>query len=215
MNAKTVACLSGVLMFGTLAGAHAATVTFDSGNMTTPRAASTLVYTGDWTDTSKITIGTVATDTASPNPSGNHGYVDAEGTYAYLTAGKSVTITIAGGADYLGLAWGSVDNHNRITFYDMAGNEIAQFYGNTLVSSSETSVNDPTKLLSIYANFTSDTLIGKVLLEDLTGYNAQGSFEFDNVRIATAPLPAAISLFGFGLVGLGMTGWRKRRKSAD
>jgi hypothetical protein len=47
---------------------------------------------------------------------------------------------------------------------------------------------------------------------DSSGLNTAGSFEID-VLAPTTPLPAALPLFATGIGGLGLLGWRRKRKT--
>jgi hypothetical protein len=62
-------------------------------------------------------------------------------------------------------------------------------------------------------SFNADGLtFNQVTLSDLN----QGNFEVDNfsyVAAAATPLPAALPLFATGLGGLGLLGWRRKRKA--
>lgn len=125
------------------------------------------------------------------------------GTYAYVTAGESpVTLHLTGDMTYFGLLWGTVDSYNTISFYD----------GETLVGSFTGSDVLPDTVDTnavVYANFwahggTFDTVVFT---------STSNSFEFDNVRVAATPLPAALGLFGSAIVGMGALGLRRRRQA--
>ena len=57
---------------------------------------------------------------------------------------------------------------------------------------------------------------GIFVLASLTGGSTEGlTADFDNlsVTITQTPLPAALPLFATGLAGLGLLGWRRKRKA--
>jgi len=208
MRARTIACLSGILMFGSLVGARAArVVTLDTSNIT-GSTGGTLVYDAGGTTTLAPT-GSVTV--VSGYQSGQYSYPSDTTSYAVIKSGNTATFTISGGTDYFGIAWGTVDSYNTITF-STADGKTTTFTGSQIANLLKKAGTTITLSSSdIYANFVSaDSPITKAVLS-----TSSNSFEFDDVRIAATPLPAAISLFGLGLVGLGMTGWRKRRKPAN
>lgn len=124
------------------------------------------------------------------------------GTYAYVSKGESpVTLHLTGDMTYFGLLWGTVDSYNTISFYD-GETLVGSFTGTDVLPGADgTSV--------VYANFwahggTFDTVVFTT---------TQEAFEFDNVRVAATPLPAALGLFGSAIVGMGALGLRRRRQA--
>lgn len=129
------------------------------------------------------------------------------GRYAFVTAGLSpVALTLAGDMQYFGLLWGTVDSYNTISFYNdgmlvasYTGTQIAGLAG---ISDGGTAV--------VYANFWAGA--GEVF-DTVVFASSSNSFEFDNVRVAPTPLPAALGLFGSAIAGMGALGLRRRRQS--
>lgn len=129
------------------------------------------------------------------------------GNYAFVTANLSpVTLTLTGGMQYFGLLWGTVDSYNTISFYNdgvlvasYTGSQIAGLAG---ISDGGTAV--------VYANFWASA--GEVF-DSVVFASTSNSFEFDNVRVAATPLPAALGLFGSGIIGMGALGLRRRRRA--
>lgn len=122
--------------------------------------------------------------------------------YVGIPGGSSLTFTFAGPATYFGLLWGTVDDFNTATFYN----------GDTVVGTfSGSDVLDPPDATSaVYANFFAvDGTFTSVVLT-----SSGNSFEFDNVRVAATPLPAALGLFGLAVTGMGAFGLRRRRSAA-
>lgn len=119
--------------------------------------------------------------------------------YIGVPGGSSLTFTFAGPATYFGMLWGTVDDFNTATFYD-GDTVVGTFSGADLL-------DPPDGVSAIYANFYAvDGTFTSVVLS--SGGN---SFEFDNVRVAATPLPAALGLFGLAVTGMGAFGLRRRR----
>lgn len=128
------------------------------------------------------------------------------GRYAFVTAGLSpVALNLTGDMQYFGLLWGTVDSYNTISFYDGA-TLVASYTGSDIAA--KAGVVD-TGSAVVYANFWADAgeTFDRVVFE-----SSQNSFEFDNVRVAPTPLPAALGLFGSAIAGMGALGLRRRRK---
>lgn len=118
--------------------------------------------------------------------------------YVAIPAGGVLSLTFSTPGYYFGLLWGTVDGFNSITFFD-GGQEIATFTGFDLQES-------PDHTSAIYANFyaTGGTFTSVAF------FTTDGAFEFDNVRVAPTPLPAALGMFGVAVVGMGALGLRRR-----
>jgi len=117
--------------------------------------------------------------------------------YGSVFAGGSLTITLGAAAHYFGINWGSVDDYNTITFKDFQGNTIESFNGANLSGDGKTAQ---------YANFTTPFGIRSIVLTSL-----HNSFEFDDLKVASVPLPAALPLFGAALAAIGAGKMRRRK----
>lgn len=126
------------------------------------------------------------------------------GSYVYVTADTSVTLTLGSDMKYLGFLWGTVDAFNTLAFYD----------GETLIGSVITGADvlpPGDGETAVYANFYAhEGTFNRVVF----GSVGQNSFEFDNVRVAPTPLPAALGLFGLAVAGFGAFGMRRRASAA-
>lgn len=119
--------------------------------------------------------------------------------YVAIPGGTSLTFSFAGPATYFGMLWGTVDDFNTATFYD-GDTVVGTFTGSDLL-------DPPDGVSAIYANFYAvDGTFTSVVLT-----SGADSFEFDNVRVAATPLPAALGLFGMAVAGMGVFGLRRRR----
>lgn len=133
-------------------------------------------------------------------------------TYATTAAGgSSVTILLPanGGLGYLyfGLLWGSVDSYNTLSFYDGA-TLVGSLTGGQVTASpnGNQGVNG-----TLYVNITSTLPFDRVVAT-----SSAFAFEFDNIAFnrtdpTAVPAPAALGLFGIGLVGLALA---RRRRTA-
>ena len=123
----------------------------------------------------------------------------------------SAMFTLGANYDYFGLFWGSLDTYNSINFFNDS-TLLATFSGSTFVSSLQADGGQ--------GNWNSNRYINFMLTDGMT-YNgvelvSNGfAFESDNHaygNISSVPIPAAIWLFGTGILGL--IGFSKRRKAA-
>ncbi len=136
-----------------------------------------------------------------PDPNFVLGTGEVGNHFVGIPGGSALTFTFAAPANYFGLLWGTVDSFNTMTFYD-GDTAIASFTGTDLL-------DPPDSTSAIYANFFADG--GTFTSVTLT--SSADSFEFDNVRVAATPLPAALGLFGSAIVGMGALGLRRRRQA--
>jgi hypothetical protein len=134
-----------------------------------------------------------------PDPNFVLGTGEAGNHFVGISGGNALTFSFSAPATYFGLLWGTVDDFNTITFYDGA-DVVASFTGTDLL-------DPPDATSAIYANFFANdgTFTSVTLTSD------SNSFEFDNVRVAATPLPAALGLFGSAIVGMGVMGLRRRK----
>lgn len=137
----------------------------------------------------------------TPDPTFVLGTGEIGNHFVGISGGNSLTFSFAGPATYFGLLWGTVDDYNSITFYDGA-TVVGSFTGSDLL-------NPPDATSAIYANFFANG--GTFTSVTLT--SSADSFEFDNVRVAATPLPAALGLFGSAIAAMGALGIRRRRSA--
>jgi hypothetical protein len=111
----------------------------------------------------------------------------------YLTTGVgSVTLTLPGQENYLGLLWGSVDSYNTLSLYD--GSALVKSFTGTDVTSSAS--GDQGMLGTFYVNINSTDSFDRVVATS-TSY----AFEFDNVAYSAAAVPEPSS-FILALIGV-------------
>ena len=134
-----------------------------------------------------------------PDPTFVLGTGEVGNHFVGIPGGTALTFTFDAPINYFGMLWGTVDAFNTATFYD-GTDVIASFTGTDLL-------DPPDATSAIYANFFADG--GSFTSVVLT--SSEDSFEFDNVRVAATPLPAALGLFGSAIIGMGALGLRRRR----
>jgi hypothetical protein len=143
---------------------------------------------------------------------------DGQNATPYLTAFAGSSITIAFGSDlkYLGLLWGSVDSYNSIELYNNGG-LVTTITGGAVAAIAAISPNGSQAADgTIYVNIAGTN--GSVF-DEARFISGQPAFEFDNLAFAAfvppggdpneVPAPAALGLFGLGLLGLAAL--RRRR----
>jgi len=202
---KFTAGLLALPMLAIASTANAASVGVTTGEAFIPAGATLEDFTS-YTPATPIGTFTPGIGIATTDLAGQHVFpfsVDT-GTYAYVSAGESpVTLHLTGDMTYFGMLWGTVDNYNTISFYD-GETLVGSFTGTQVLPGATGGVSDV-----VYANFwahggTFDTVVFT---------STQEAFEFDNVRVAATPLPAALGLFGSAIVGMGALGLRRRRQA--
>lgn len=171
-------------------------------------------------------LGAVGGQFAAPTLSGNNGngfgnpigtnQPNGVNTTPYITSGStgaqgfsaaSVTIELPdnGGLDYtyFGLLWGSIDAYNTLQFFD-GGNLVGTLTGADVTASPN---GDQGVAGTRYVN-----IVSTLKFDTVVATSSQFAFEFDNIAFNPTfpvPAPAALGLFGVGLLGLALA--RRRR----
>jgi hypothetical protein len=129
----------------------------------------------------------------------------------YLTLGGDkpgpVDIVLSSLNNYFGLYWGSIDAYNTVAFYKgsfTAANLVGSFAGDALGISGITANGTQ----SSYINFDSEG--ASQYFDRIRLTSTQAAFESDNHAFRAVPTPALLP----GLVGIGVSLWRKRRQQA-
>jgi hypothetical protein len=122
----------------------------------------------------------------------------------------NIDLTSLGLQNYFGLYWGSIDSYNTVAFYNGAalinsftGTQVAAL-ATGLATADSGSQTDATA--NRYINFVSDNAgeyFNRIVLT-----SSQAAFESDNHAFRAIPTPALLP----GLVGMGVSFWRKRRQ---
>jgi hypothetical protein len=176
---------------------------------------------------SQVAQGNVSGVYAPPFLSGGNGVgfgpggadqADGANATPYLTAfgGSSFTVTFAGDLKYLGLLWGSVDTYNTLELY-LDGVLVKTITGTEVAASAAIAPNGSQSADgSVYVNIAAQ---GTSKFDEARFISGQPAFEVDNFAFATfvppggdpseVPAPAALGLFGLGLLGLAAL--RRRR----
>jgi hypothetical protein len=152
---------------------------------------------------------------AAPYLSGGSGaafdnfQADGRDATQYLTSGiGQVTLQLEGYSQYFGLLWGSVDDYNKLSFYD--GNTLLFSFTGLDVDGGANGNQGAGG--TFYVNIDSDVAFNKVVASS-TAYG----FEFDNVAvainpIAVSPIPEP-EVYSLLMAGLALIGAIVRRRS--
>jgi hypothetical protein len=148
-----------------------------------------------------IGFGPNGTDQANVPGANTTTYLTAGSTGA--TAGAQIELVLPFSAQYFGILWGSIDSYNTLRFFDGATLVGTLTGSNVTATPTGSQSADGTR----YVNITSTTAFNRVVAT-----STDFAFEFDNVALARdpggadpsiVPAPAALALFGLGLLALG------------
>jgi hypothetical protein len=191
---------------------------FDSLLGSAPAASGSVTPTGiavSFAGTAGIVQGSRSGRYAAPSLSGDNGegfgagggdQPNGRNLTPYLTAdrGSAMMLIMPYDISYFGLLWGSVDGYNTLSFYDDA--TLIGSIGGAHVSALPNGDQGPEG--TRYVNVSSTVPFNRIVAT-----SANWAFEFDNVAFHRlpdpalgVPAPAALPLFGLGLVLLGIAG---------
>jgi hypothetical protein len=204
----------GVALALTTSAAHATTITFDDGNYTTN---TTIQTTTTFTDLgyqltyTPINNGPFLQITSTPGS-----VIASDGTNAWYSYNNgSLTITQVGGGAFSLTQLDAAQTFtglNRILDLSVQG-----------VTASGSTISEVITTLpggaDVFHTYALSSAFDDVTSVTISGIGAYPTTEFslDNLALGaavTTPLPAALPLFATGLGGLGLLGWRRKRKQA-
>jgi hypothetical protein len=194
---------------------------FDSLLGNAPPVSGSLTPTGievSFAGTAGIVRGSRSGRYAAPSLSGDNGdgfgaggtdQPDGRNTTPYLTTGSSaadrlsaITLLMPYAVSYFGLLWGSVDGYNTLSFF--ADEQLVGSIGGAQVAALPNGDQGPEG--TRYVNVSSTLPFNRIVAT-----SSNWAFEFDNVAFHQlpdpalgVPVPAALTLFGLGLLGLGL-----------
>jgi len=146
---------------------------------------------------------------AAPYLSGGNGTLfgdpnNGQDATTYLTTGiGSVTLTMPGEENYLGLLWGSVDGYNTLSFYD-GSTLIGSVTGTDVTSNAN---GDQGQFGTFYVNITSTENFDRVVAT-----SSSYAFEFDNVAYKPSAVPEPSSFVLALAGGIGMLTYKQMRR---
>lgn len=203
------------LLLGLSGAAGAYVINYDSvaaGNEFTSPNAGFLTenfnsgFTWAWTGDGMVVSGSLSGKYAAP--AGVGGVPDAS---QYVTvpidtaipAINTLTATPGGSYNYIGLWWGSVDDYNVLKFYS-GGNLVETITGAQAINPSDANGNQTAPSTNLYVN-----IYDLPFFDSFSMTSDRYAFEADNITVGV-PEPATLLLLGSGLLGLALTGAKKK-----
>jgi hypothetical protein len=235
-----VAALIGVASSGS-AGASAIELTFEGINATYP--SSTFAFVQNFYNGGTSSDGTSGTNfgisfssnaqalclntagvTCSDFSRGGAGNPASQTGALFFSSGTQTLMNIPGG-----LSGGGPGGFLQFAYSTMTGGSVTIFSGENgtgtvlATRSLPANVPDPPEcLFSLYhANFcpflfsSASNIIFSGIAESVSFGGIAGQIAFDDIRLSQTPLPSALPLFATGLAGLGLLGWRRKKKAAE
>jgi hypothetical protein len=161
-----------------------------------------VAFAGNAQSATGASSGVFAAPVISNGNGANFGNPDGVDTTPYITSGTSSwTLTLPGQFNYFGLLWGSVDTYNTLQFFNGA-TLVGTILGSTIPPANGDQGTAGTVYLNAFSTLLFDTIVGS---------STQFAFEADNAAFGNVPEPGTLTLFGIGLIGLGLV---RRRRAA-